>query len=176
MTIDFDPAQVRTAADLNRIVAQAFEAEPFPGEYGLRLLEDVSIGDFYCTTIYAHHDQLHAEVHRWTRNYDKDAHDLLLDISRMNRKFSPLLVSQSTTLTAAEAEYFPGFLDELLTIHEGQILEPVVGMVLDGAGYLVQLYRDGERQREFRWHDSSHRTRGLMRQLMRLTEHVYPRR
>lgn len=83
--------------------------------------------------------------------------------------FVPHIATAVFDLTEAERAYFPEFFDRLLKEQEGQMLEPIAGWLLDGADYLLRMYRNGELVRTFKWDDHK-QTRGFLKQLMVLTD------
>lgn len=83
--------------------------------------------------------------------------------------FVPYFAAAVFNLTDEERNYFPEFFDLLLKEHEGQMLEPIAGWLLDGSDYYLRMYRRGELVRTIEW--TSHKqTRGVMQQMMLLAE------
>jgi hypothetical protein len=167
MTIKFD-----TGNDIGLLVREAFETAPFPSDFGFRFIEDIALWDYYETLVFISENKLHAKVCRWrkTEDYGNYLNDPL-ERFRLNGVFTPTLVREETILSNEEKEYFSEFLKKLLVESEGQILEPRGGFMLDGANYILQLFSERKMQRVFRW-DATTKTRGLMEQVMRLTEHI----
>jgi hypothetical protein len=160
-------------SDIGALVKEAFETAPFPGDFGFRFIEDIALWDYYETLVFISEDKLHAQVCRWRKQEDYGQYlNDPVERFRLNGIFTPTLVREETILSEEEKEYFSGFLKKLLVESEAQILEPRGGgMMLDGANYVLQLFNEGKIQRLFRW-DATIKTRGLMKQLMKLTEHI----
>lgn len=145
-------------------VVRRFERIPFRGDYGFIFSEDVSIGDFHCVLAYVENGQLKAKATTWTK---------LNDYRKWKSEpgFTPGIYTLETTLSNDEKEYFGNFFDELRVLPEGQILEPVPGIVLDGSHHTLRLFSHGNTVREFKWGPNI-RTRGLMEQLMKLSKSI----
>jgi hypothetical protein len=84
--------------------------------------------------------------------------------------FVPAVRFTEKQLSTAEAGYFPEFFRQLETGNVHLMPQEEPGMLPDGAGYTVELFRGSELVRKFECTSGRMRTRGAMKQLETVTD------
>jgi|GEM_PF-3470952 len=143
--------------------------EPFPASEGLRVLFDYAIWDTVRLDLFLQDGRLEAQLLNWPKIKDAERWSKLAPDAR--KAFEKIFQRRSAALTGAEADYFPGFLQELEKAVHGEVIEPVAGYPLDGAECWVRVLRAGKISRLYQW-DSHYQTRGVMAQAERLFDRV----